>query len=188
MGDNQKTPRNFRSRDFLETLGKRVVLEFSDSNQATTPSLIGDSREESIRSSLDSVLGNALSVGEGVIFDVNGNASAQQDIVITEALQSLCFRLANSKSAAYWPCETTVACGEVKSSIGNRELHDIITKCTSVKNLNRKQVFSDNISGENVSCYRSFGSSVHFTGTQEEQFNPEIHSSDQIFFFAVAGS
>ena len=74
-------------------------------------------------------------MGTGCVIDSEGNASAQIDVILYE--QQLCPVFKFAEDIGYYPCESVIAVGEIKSTIGKKELGDIYEKVASVRKLNR---------------------------------------------------
>lgn len=178
---------SFSPHDYILQLGRELVLEFEAGSIATTPVLVGDIREKALRSKLEGILGEAVFLGQGCVIDSFGKTSRQQDIVVSERQLGVSFSVAGSDEATYFPCETTICAGEVKSSLDTSTLADILTKCASVKELKRRSTASPNLSGSHTHPFRQFGSTVSLSGTEAEQFSQDEKSTDQIFYFAVCG-
>lgn len=167
----------FKPQEFLRELGKDLVNEFEKGSYGTTPGLIGAAREVAIRNQLKKILPGVVSVGSGCVIDSYGSTSKQQDIVIYESNQCPVFSINESEDATYYPCESVIAVGEVKSTLGRRELEDSFEKIKSVKSL--KRYSEDNFS------WRKFGNSTGIAGADSERFDPENKTSDQVLGFII---
>ena len=130
----QKT---FDTGQFVSRIGEALVREFDDSRQATTPELVGDAMEQPVRDRLQQILPRGIGVGSGCIIDTKGNTSRQMDIVLYERDICPVFCVNNSPETTYYPCEGVIAVGEVKSTIGYKEIKDAFLKARSVKSLQR---------------------------------------------------
>lgn len=171
---------------YCEDIGKGLVDSFSRAGKGTTPGLIGSARENSVRKKLKYLLPPNIGVGTGCVFDVNGNVSMQQDIIIFE--KDLCpvFCINDSQDVSYYPCEGVIAVGEIKSTVGKKELKNIFEKIDSVKQLKRYSPHSlHGFSGKLTRNFRLYGSKMDYQGTKEEEFNQETNTFDQIYGFAI---
>ena len=107
------------------------------------------------------------------------------DVVLFE--KDICPRFSYSESATYYPCESVIATGEIKSSIGEAELSDIFSKTKSVKSLKRfSQPEYSPLQQRDCFSYRVYGSKTEIGGTQDYCQNSKPF--DQIFTFALAKS
>ena len=108
------------------------------------------------------------------------------DVVLFK--KDICPRFSYSESATYYPCESVIAAGEIKSSIGKVELSGIFSKTKSVKSLKRfsQPEYTSLSSPRNCFPYRMYGSKTEIGGTQDYCQNSKPF--DQIFTFALAKS
>ena len=119
----------------IRNLGQELVLAYESAAQGTTPGLRGDAKERAVRTKLEAILPGGVGVGTGCVIDCEGNASSQIDVVLYEQQFCPIFKVAGDVS--YYPCESVIAVGEIKSMIGKKELYDIYQKVASVRKLNR---------------------------------------------------
>ena len=119
----------------IKNLGHELVLAYESATQGTTPGLKGDARERAVRTKLQAILPGGVGVGTGCVIDSEGNASAQIDVIPYE--QQFCPVFQFGEDIGYYPCESVMAVGEIKSTIGKKELGDIYEKIASVRKLNR---------------------------------------------------
>ncbi len=128
----------FDVAEFVRVVGQDLVRAFENARGATTPELVGDAMEQPVRDRLEQILPGGIGVGSGCVIDTKGGTSRQLDVVLFE--KDLCpvFCVNNSPETTYYPCEAVVAVGEVKSTIGKRELADAFQKIKSVKSLHRE--------------------------------------------------
>ncbi len=119
----------------IKNLGQELVLAYESAVQGPTLGLKGDARERAVRTKLEAILPGGVGVGTGCVIDSEGNASAQIDVILYE--QQLCPVFKFAEDIGYYPCESVIAVGEIKSTIGKKELGDIYEKVASVRKLNR---------------------------------------------------
>ena len=110
------------------------MLAYRSAGQATTPGLKGQARENAVRTKLESILASGVGVGTGCVIDSEGNASGQMDLILYERHFCPVF---NVKDVFYYPCESVIAVGSIKSTIGKKELGDIYSNIASVRSLKR---------------------------------------------------
>jgi len=115
------------------------------------PGELGLGREEIIRRFLRAYIPSRFDVSTGFVFDSRGNVSKQLDIVIANAL--VCPRFETAGGSRFYPCESVVAVGQVKSSLtSDAELQSALANLESAKDLDRSasgQAF-DVQRGENI--------------------------------------
>ena len=148
---------------YIGRIGSRLVNEFGNARQATTPSQVGDAMEVPVREQLENILPSGIAIGSGCVIDSYGHTSQQIDVILYERNICPVFSINNTPGTAYYPCEGVVAVGEVKSTLSTTELKDSIRKIDSVKSLNRHIVTANpseldylpNV--ENLVHYRNYG-------------------------------
>jgi Domain of unknown function (DUF6602) len=174
----------FKPVEFIERIARQLVFEFDDAAQAGTPGLIGYAREHPARKKFELLLPHASAIGSGLVIDSFGGASRQQDIVIHERLHCPIFSINETPEATYYPCE-----GEVKSSVGSKELEDAFEKLSSVKRLRRYAVPSTHEDGLPPAIdYRYYGNSNSFAAVRQDQYDQNAKWTDQIFGFVLCGN
>jgi hypothetical protein len=96
----------------------------------------GRDREAVFREFLRQYLPQRFSVSEGFLIDSAGNRSRQLDVVISDSTVSPLLEL--SSGVRFFPCETVVAVGQVKSHVTSRdELEGALSNLESAKTLDR---------------------------------------------------
>lgn len=88
--------------------------------------------EEELRQFLRAHLPSSYSCGHGEIIDVSGMTSKQMDVVVTNEFHP--FKYGESTPGLFL-VEGVVAVGEIKSSLGTKELQDAIEKAISLRKL-----------------------------------------------------
>lgn len=127
----------FDPAEFVRLVGRDLVRSFESAREATTPGLVGCAIEYAVRSRLEQILPKGIGVGAGCVIDTHGGTSRQMDVVLYE--KELCprFSVNENSETSYFPVESVLAVGEVKSAIGKAELNDGFKKIASVKSLYR---------------------------------------------------
>lgn len=95
----------------------------------------GEGREAALRQILETYLPGRFGVDTGFVIDSAWEESLQIDVVIYDKNYTPVFEIVEGKR--FFPCETVVAVGEVKSAINNDELEDSFNKIESVKERDR---------------------------------------------------
>ena len=153
--------RAFDPAVFVRGIGHDLVRDFGRAREATTPELVGDAMEQPVRERLEQILPRGIGVGSGCVIDTHGGTSRQMDVVLYEKEQCPVFCINNSPETTYYPCEAVLAVGEVKSTIGKKELADCFKKVASVKSLRR--AFERTQTGQHVGRpYGEYGSATAF--------------------------
>ncbi|MXZ92198.1 MAG: hypothetical protein F4W95_13315 [Chloroflexi bacterium] len=179
----------FNIDEFFNSLGDELIAAFTQGGLATTPGSIGRIRERAVRNKLRQLLPSGIGVGSGFVIDTQGNTSNQIDIILYEDNICPAFALDEDEETSYYPCEGVIAVGEVKSTIGTREVDDIIEKIASVKKLQRWCRPTDDGLGLGPTVpYRSYGSLIAFSGTEEEQYEQNKGGLYQIWGFGIASA
>ena len=176
----------FSPIQFIDDIGKELIASFTQSGQASSPGEVGYGREASLRDKLQRVFGETLFLKHGFVFDSHGEVSLQQDVVINERQFGLSFSLGSVDGPTYFPCETVIAAGEVKSKLTKKELTNSFAKCISVKSLRRKlltEILGNEYEGE---FGRKYGSATSLGLLGPDAFDQIRHSQDQVFYFCVS--
>ena len=178
---------SFSVAEYVKSLGDELILAYEQSRLGSSPGTIGQSREIAVRDKLQKMLPRGIGVGSGFVIDSYGQTSRQMDIVLYE--EDLCpvFRLNDSSEAAFYPCEGVFAVGEVKSTMGSREVDDILEKISSVRKLTRyaKATNDEFFENEFTVDYRSYGSRVVFSAVPENSYDQNARGLNQIWGFGV---
>ena len=183
---------NFDAAAFIDRIGERLVFEFDNAGQATTPSQIGQAREVPVRKQLEQILPRGIAVGSGCVIDSNGNTSQQIDVILYDRDICPVFCVNDTPETTYYPCEGVIAVGEIKSSLGTRALNDSFSKIASVKGLKRYIVTPPgNLEylpgGGRVISYRDYGSTTKPSVIRVNDTDPEQDELKQIFGFVLSG-
>lgn len=174
----------FDGSAYVRHIAERLISEFTLSERAGTPGLIGAAKEQPARTQFERLMPGGVSVGSGIVVDSYGGVSRQQDIVVYEELCPI-FTHNDAPEATYYPVEGVIAVGEVKSGLGKKELIDAIAKCASVKQLTRFAVATDDGLGPATISFRKYGNGTCFACTPTEQFDQRSKSLDQVYSFVL---
>jgi len=155
----------------------RLKIEFEDQAKILGhPGEVGTGRENVLKSILTKYIPKRYAVESGFVVDALGNKSEQMDIIIYEVNYTPVFEIVEGKR--FFPCETVVAVGQVRTEIGSRkEMQDCLSNIKSVKQLDRSNKGTNElITGPGISL-RSL-----------EPFDPNKKFRDQIFGFIFCSS
>ena len=129
--------REFNVASLLQQIGEQVTKQFEEAGLGTTGTIVGDARENAIRSKLQEVLSGNNRVTKGVVIDSYLKISRQTDIIIHEADICPVFKVGGSEGEKYIPCEGVWAAGEVKSRLRREDIRNICAHSMSVRGLRR---------------------------------------------------
>lgn len=125
----------FSLEALLRQAGRHLRINLSE-RFIPQPGEIGSDREETIRQFLRTHLPKRFSVSTGFAFDANGRVSQQLDIIISDSM--LCAHFETAGGIRFYPCESIVAVGQIKSSLTSRaEFRNALSNLESVKILDR---------------------------------------------------
>ena len=168
---------SFSAIDFVHSLAQDLVDSFTKAGRATTPVLVGTAREQAVRLKLEKIFPQAVGVGTGCVIDVMNNTSKQTDIIIYEKDICPIFSINDTPESSYYPCESVIAVGEVKSTLSTNDLLDAFSKIESVKRLKRF--------GNEGTSFRKYCSRTVILGAKEETFDQKNKPLDQIYGFVI---
>ena len=117
---------------FIARIGQRLVEQFDDARAATSPGTVGDAMEQPVRDQLEQILPRGIGVGESFVIDSAGGTSRQTDVILYEKEICPIFSVNNTPGTTYYPCESVIAIGEVKSTLDRGSLEDAFKKISSV--------------------------------------------------------
>jgi hypothetical protein len=127
--------KTFSLQEMLAAAGNQMRADLAE-QMVAHPGELGVGREEVIRRFLRRYLSARFEVSTGFVFDSQGNVSKQLDIIVANA--QVCPRFETAGGIRYYPCESVVAVGQVKSSLtSDAELQSALTNLESVKVLDR---------------------------------------------------
>jgi hypothetical protein len=146
---------DFSLEAMLKASGKRMREDLTG-RLVPHPGELGTDREEVIRQFLRAYLPKRFDVSSGFAFDSAGKVSKQLDIVISNSL--ICPRFETVGGKRFFPCESVVAVGQVKSSLTtSAEFQRALANLESAKSLDRsaKGTAIDDASGEEIDPARN---------------------------------
>jgi hypothetical protein len=167
----------FNSVEFLNRMSKELVDAFINAGSATTPTTVGAAREHVVREKLGRVLPANISVGSGFVIDSFQHTSKQTDIIIYEKDICPVFSIANTPETTYYPCESVLAVGEVKSTLDTDDIEDAFRKIESVKSCQR--YVRDSL------YWRKYCNTFSTLGAESERFDQNNKWQDQIYGFII---
>lgn len=169
--------KHFNSIEYVKGLSEELIDSFKKANKATTPVLVGNAKEKAVRNKLEKIFPQSIGISTGCIIDVNGHTSKQTDIVIYEKDICPVFSINDTPESTYYPCESVIAIGEIKSTLNTNTIDDSFSKIKSVKECIRHS--SDNM------YWRKYCSRQIIYGSESEIYNQEANAFDQIYGFIL---
>jgi len=157
--------KEFSLESLIESAGERMRLDLAE-RLVPHKGELGVGREEIIRSFLRAYLPKRFDVSSGFLFDCTGRVSDQLDVIVSNTLVATHFETVGG--SRFFPCESVVAVGQVKSSLTSRgELAKALKNLESAKGLDRS----------------AGGTAVDFANNRP--INPLENHKDQIFTFLI---
>jgi len=128
---------NFHIEKFKnEFLGASREIYYDDNQERLLhPGEFGTYREHIVQKFLRLFVPSNLSMGSGFIINSYGNVSTQCDIVIYETSATPLIK--DSEHQRFFPCESVVGIGEVKSILSKSQLKDALQKLSAIKEIRR---------------------------------------------------
>lgn len=132
------------------------------------PGEFGTYREKIVSSMLRCIVPHRLDIGTGFIITADGKVSTQCDIIIYDKNHSPLIE--NTEYQRFYPIESVVAVGEIKSDLSKEKLKDALFKLKNFKMLRK------NVSTDEHFIYRELNGS---------KYSPEYNPYDQITTFLI---
>lgn len=118
----------------IESMAKKMSIDYQEvTNHIEHMGVRGSSRENMLREYIRQLLPQKFAVGNGIVTDVNGTQSKQQDFFVYDAFNSPIFL--RMESSCVIPVESVYATVEVKSTLTKETLKQSIENIKSVKQL-----------------------------------------------------
>lgn len=118
----------------IESMAKKMSIDYQEvTNHIEHMGVRGSSRENILREYIRQLLPQKFAVGNGIVTDVNGTQSKQQDFFVYDAFNSPIFL--RMESSCVIPVESVYATVEVKSTLTKETLKQSIENIKSVKQL-----------------------------------------------------
>ncbi|MCJ7423887.1 hypothetical protein MUP01_06415 [Candidatus Bathyarchaeota archaeon] len=162
--------------ELFDGVSKKLKIDFEEQAKILGhPGEVGSGRENVLKSILTKYIPKRFSVDSGFVIDALGNRSQQIDIVIYEANYTPVFEIVEGKK--FFPCETVVAVGQVKTDIGSaQKMQECLGNIGSVKSLDRSNQGTNRL---------ITGPGISLSGMS---FDPNKEFKDQIFGFIFCSS
>ncbi len=148
----------------FERTSKEIFLD-SDGN-LIHPGEFGIYRENVVKDFLKSCIPERLNIGQGFIISKNDDVSQQCDIVIYDARETPLLETIDKQR--FFPVETVVAIGEIKSKLTKHQFKEAINKLSKVKKIK-----------ENIK------NPVIIKKDNKNKYDPVSDPYDQLFTFLI---
>ena len=172
--------KSFDSVSFVSDLSQELISGFEKAGKATTPATVGAAREHAVREKLERILPGHVGIGSGFVFDSYGRTSKQTDIVLFEKGICPIFSIEGTPETTYYPCESVIAVGEIKSTLDSDDLVDAFAKIESVKS--NVRYVPDSIN------WRKYLGILAAHGAESERYSQRDKPLDQVFGFILCQS
>ena len=149
---------------------KELFRDDSKQNKLSHPGEFGTYREGIVRDFLQSFLPQRLAIDTGFVVNALGEVSGQIDLVIYDP--SLTPPLESKNRQRFFPVETVIAAGEVKSDVNSDQFTDALIRLSKVKEM--RSALSDEASAV-----------VRWYGLGSTEYNPYKIPFDQVFTFLI---
>jgi len=158
--------------ELFDGVARKIEIDFEKlTGLPSHPGIVGTCRENVLKDFLSAYLPSRFRIESGIVIDALGGRSKQMDVVIYEANYTPVFEIAGRQR--FYPCETVVAVGQVKTDVGSRAvMQECLDNISSAKRLDRSNNGTNQIiTGPGISLPLAGG------------FDPNKQYKDQIFGF-----
>ena len=158
---------------FRSAFAQRAKVLFRDDskqNRLSHPGEFGTYREAIVRDFLQSFLPQRLAIDTGFVVNALGEISGQIDLVIYDP--SLTPPLESRNRQRFFPIETVIAAGEVKSDVNRDQFTDALIQISKVKEI--RSTLTDEASA-----------AVRWYGLGNTEYDPDKIPFDQVFTFLI---
>ena len=158
---------------FRSAFAQRAKVLFRDDskqNRLSHPGEFGTYREGIVRDFLQSFLPQRLAIDTGFVVNALGEVSGQIDLVIYDP--SLTPSLESKNRQKFFPVETVIAVGEVKSDVNRDQFTDALIQISKVKEI--RSTLTDEASA-----------AVRWYALGNTEYDPDMIPFDQVFTFLI---
>ena len=149
---------------------KELFRDDSKQNRLSHPGEFGTYREGIVRDFLQSFLPQRLAIDTGFVVNALGEISGQIDLIIYDP--SLTPPLESKNRQKFFPVETVIAAGEVKSDVNRDQFTDALIRISKVKEI--RSTLTDEASA-----------AVRWYGLGNTEYDPDKIPFDQVFTFLI---
>lgn len=147
----------------------RVTFYDEDKKKLIHPGEFGSYREAICRDFLRFFIPGRFGIAQGFLINNNDEISTQCDIVIYDSGSTPLIQ--NESRQRFFPIETVVAVGEVKSKLTKAQLGEALNKLAGANGI-RERTHSPHV----------------LWSSKPHEYNPENHLDDQLFTFLICES
>ena len=166
-----------RLNSAFRKVSKKFAVDFDElASEVDHRQSAGEAREHALIDLLRKNLPSRVGVEQGgFVVDAHGNESAEMDVVIYDKSLGTVFNAIEGEK--YFPCETVIAVGEVKTNVdSNATLTDALDKVRSVKMLDRSNEGKNNaIVGPGIAKKGSSSTPTPTTGIRYSASYLRVH-------------
>ena len=157
-------------RSAFELRAKVLFRDDDKQNNLRHPGEFGIYREAIVRDFLHSFLPQRLAIDTGFIVNSLGDVSRQIDLVIYDP--SLTPPLESQNRQKFFPVETVIAAGEVRSNVDRAQFKDALIRLSEIKQI--RSALPDEVS-----------TVVRRQELSDIEYNPDQICYDQVFTFLI---
>ncbi|MEZ5007523.1 MAG: DUF6602 domain-containing protein [Chitinophagales bacterium] len=158
-------------------ISDRIFRDENKNNKLFHSSEFGSYREESCKEFLSFFVPKTYGIDSGFIITPNNEVSSQCDIIIYDKSNTPLIK--SSGLQKFFPIETVVAVGEVKSTVNSvKELDRYLEKLSKMKEYRKSLLYPTYVKKEKKMS-ESLGKEM------KDKFNPNINPRDQITTFLI---
>ena len=158
---------------FRSAFAQRAKVLFRDDdkrNRLRHPGEFGTYREAIVRDFLHSFLPQRLAIDTGFVVNALGETSGQIDLVVYDP--SLTPPLESKNRQRFFPVETVIAAGEVRSNVNRCQFEDALIRISKIKEI--RSALTDEASA-----------AVRWHGLGATKYDPDKIPFDQVFTFLI---
>ncbi len=158
---------------FRSAFAQRAKVLFQDDskqNKVSHPGEFGTYREAIVRDFLQAFLPQRLAIDTGFVVNASGEISGQIDLVIYDP--SFTPPLESKNRQRFFPVETVIAAGEVKSDVNRDQFAEALIRVSKVKEM--RSALTDEASAV-----------VRWHGLQNTEYGKDEIPFDQVFTFLI---
>lgn len=157
----------------INFLNNSKDIYFDDNGELIHPGEFGTYREKICMDLLRNIIPMRLDFGSGFIIDEIGNVSHQCDIIIFDSKNTPLIE--NNERQRFFPIESVVGVGEVKSDLSKQKFKESLQKLSNVKKMRL------NIDKRNPMVFEA-------NNNTRRDYQPDLNPRDQLFTFLICDS
>lgn len=153
--------------NIIKAASKKMQIDFEEiTSEIEHRPTKGDFREDIVKEFLNQYLPENFGITKGVVIDVEGNESKQQDILIYD--KSTTPKFLTSETETVLPIESVIAIVEVKSNLNKNELNKSLDNIKSVRQMSKNYLNKKSNSSYPFGFIFSYSSSLKLDSIRNE--------------------